>query len=51
MKQYLRKNVSFDPENKDEMKLYEWLSKLKYGRFSEETKAFWLKKMKGEERQ
>lgn len=46
MKKYERKNVPFDLTKGDERELYEWLQKLRHGQFSEETKAYWMKKMR-----
>jgi hypothetical protein len=51
MKKYLRKNVPFDPDNKEEMTLYQWLQSLPHGKFSEVTKKYWMKKMEDAERQ
>lgn len=48
MKDYLRKNVSFDKLSKEEMELYAWLSTLKHSVFAQETKAYWRKRMKEE---
>lgn len=45
-KEYIRKNVPFDPMNEEEKKLYEWLQTLPHGQFAERTKAFWLEQMK-----
>lgn len=46
MKKYLRKNIPFDPESEEEMKLYQWLQRLPHGYFSEMTKKFWKDAMK-----
>lgn len=46
MKDYLRKNVSFDKLSKEEMELYEALQKLPHGEFNKRTKEFWKKRMK-----
>lgn len=45
-KKYPRKFVNFDPDNKEEVKLFKYLEGLKFGRFSKETKEYWLNKMK-----
>lgn len=45
MKKYLRKNTSFDPDDKEEMELYQWLKSLDHGKFSDKTKAYWMKEM------
>lgn len=50
MKKYLRKNVPFDPENEKERELYEWLQKQPHGKFSEDTKEYWMKIMKEEKK-
>lgn len=49
MKKYIRKNVPFDPDNKEEKELYEWLQKLPHGLFSAETKKYWFERMMKDE--
>lgn len=48
-KKYPRKFVNFDPENKEEMKLFKALEGLKFGEFSKETKRMWIDKLRKEE--
>lgn len=48
MAKYVRKNVPFDLSKEEEKELYQWLQRLPHGKFSEVTKAYWLKKMKEE---
>lgn len=43
--EYKRKNVTFDLDNEYERKLYEWLTTLQHGTFTEETKSYWMKRM------
>ena len=45
-KEYLRKNVPFDPTNEEEKKLYDWLQTLPHGKFAERTKEYWMEQMK-----
>jgi hypothetical protein len=48
MANYVRKNVPFDLSKEEENELYEWLQKLPHGKFSEDTKEYWMKKMREE---
>ena len=50
-KEYLRKNVSFSPDNEEEMNLYKLLDSLKYGEFSKRTKEFWKEELLRKEKQ
>ena len=45
-KKYPRKFVNFDPDNKEEMALFNWLRRLGFGEFSKQTKDYWMEKMK-----
>lgn len=47
-KKYPRKFVNFDPDNKEEMELFKYLERLKFGEFSKETKAYWMEQMRKE---
>lgn len=46
----LLKSIRFNLDDEDDRKLYEWLSHLKRGEFTEQTKEFWIDKMKESER-
>lgn len=43
---YLRKSVVFDKKDPGKMELHRWLKQLDHGKFSEETIAYWMQKMK-----
>lgn len=45
-KYYPRKFVNFNPDDKEDMKLYNDLKRLGHGDFSEMTKAHWKKQLK-----
>jgi hypothetical protein len=48
-KKYKHKSLTFDPKNEVELELWEWLRKLPHGTFAEETKQYWMDKMKEEQ--
>lgn len=43
---YVNKPFLLDLNKPDELELYEWLRKQPKRRFKQETKAYWMKKMK-----
>lgn len=43
---YINKPFMLNKDLQDEKKLYEWLGKLPPGQFKQETKAYWMKKMR-----
>lgn len=45
-KKYKHKSLTFDPDDKKEMKLWEWLQKQPHGKFAADTKKYWMNKMK-----
>jgi hypothetical protein len=47
----LLKSIRFNLDDEDDRKLYEWLSHLKRGEFTELTKEFWKDKMKESEKE
>lgn len=46
MKNSLLKSIRFNMDDEEDRKLYEWLSQLPRGAFSEGTKGYWLDRMK-----
>jgi hypothetical protein len=44
-----RKAIVCDMDKTDEKELWEWLQTLPHGKFSEDTKNYWLQKMKESE--
>jgi hypothetical protein len=44
------KSIRFNLDDEEDRKLYEWLSHLKRGEFTEQTKEFWIAKMKESEK-
>lgn len=40
------KSIRFNLDDEEDRELYEWLSHLKRGEFTELTKEYWLEKMK-----
>jgi hypothetical protein len=44
------KSIRFNLDDEEDRKLYEWLSHLKRGEFTELTKQFWMDKMEQIER-
>lgn len=51
MKNYLKKNVVFNPTSERDMELYKALQALPYGDFTERTKALWEKELLHKEEQ
>ena len=48
-KNYINKPFMLNLDDPDENELYAWLKNLKAREFKQETKAFWMKKMKESE--
>jgi hypothetical protein len=42
------KTVKFNPDDPVQLELWEWLRKRPHGEFSEETREYWLKRMREE---
>lgn len=47
---YLNKPVNFNLDDPDDIALYEELQKLPHKKFTEETKAYWRKRLKDGEK-
>lgn len=47
---FRRKNVLFNPDDKDDMKLLQELSRLPYGEFSRRTKELWKEYLRREKK-
>lgn len=46
-----QKSIKFDLDDPEERKLWDWLRTLGHGEFSNQTKAYWMEKMKEKEEQ
>lgn len=42
----LTKTVKFKESDPEEISLHEWLKRLPHGKFSEDTKVYWMERMK-----